>query len=426
MSCRPTRNDDEGCVRRRQFLSDVAAGAALLGAGARGAGAAETRDEPIDVSALHREATVFLGYMNPAIRFLPDGGMDAGLFFERTPWGQGCFPRLREGGVDVVSLSFGLNDPDLFPGRAGISRVMQSIGAFLQAAQRHADQLEIARTAADLVRIPEAGKLAVLLHLTGAFLEGNLEILNAYHAMGVRTIHPPLDTRAETCVDLWKRPTRLTEFGRRVLREMARLGMVVDLAHASDETFDEVLGMVEAPVIVSHGMCRALSDTKRNLTDAQIRAVARTGGVVGIHFAAHLIDDGYRKRQETSGFREELARWQDQMRREQKDPYQYMAHRYDWSVWERTRARQLQQSVPLPPLERIIDHVDHMVHLVGVDHVGVGTDYELGTIPCEVDRADKLPNLTRALVRRGYSAVDVKKIWGGNFLRVYRQVLPKA
>jgi membrane dipeptidase len=376
-----------------------------------------------EIMRLHREAPIFLGYMKPAIRYLPDGGMDASPFFAGPEWSQGCFPRLRKGGVKVTTLSFGLNDPDLFPGRVGVSRVIQSIGAFLQAAAGHPAEIEVARTTADIDRIMAAGKLTVLLHLTGVILEGSLEMLHAYHALGVRCVHPPFDNRADARVDLWLKDAVLTPFDRQVLRELVRLRIVVDLAHASDGMIAEILRLTDVPVIISHGMCRVLSDTKRNLSDDQIRAVAKTGGVIGIHFASQLIDDVYRQRQAASGLHAELRRWEQEMKGKYPDPYQYMANRYDMGTWLKTRGHELEQSIPLPPLGKIADHVDHIVQLVGIDHVGVGTDYDLGCIPQEVDRADKLPNLTRELVRRGYCRSDLMKIWGENFLRVYRQVL---
>jgi membrane dipeptidase len=220
-----------------------------------------------DLLKLHREAPIFLGYMKPAIRYLPDGGMDAAMFFTCPAWSQGCFPRLRKGGVKVTTLSFGLNDPDLFPGRVGVSRVVQSIGAFLQAAADHPGEIEVARTAVDLDRIMAAGKMAVVLHLTGVHLDGSLEMLHAYHAIGVRSVHPPFDTRANTGVDLWRQDAAMTPFDRRVVQELVRLRMVIDLSHASDGMIAEILRLTDVPVIISHGMCRALSDTKRNLSD---------------------------------------------------------------------------------------------------------------------------------------------------------------
>jgi membrane dipeptidase len=287
----------------------------------------------------------------------------------------------------------------------------------------YTDTLGLATTVAGMRRLNREGKMAVLLHLTGVHLHGQLDLLHVYYALGVRSIHVPFDTTTNPRADAYEKKERLTAFARDVIDEMGRLGMVVDLAHASDEMFEEILQRVKAPVIVSHGMCRAISDTPRNLTDDQIRAVADTGGVVGIHFAAQLIADDFRRRMGASGFYEELRRWQADMKKRYPDPYEYCARRYDWEMWEKTRACEIQQSVLLPSLDRVMDHVDHMAGLVGIDHIGVGSDYDLGVIPRAIDRADKLPNLTAALRRRGYSSSDIRKIWGGNFLRVYRQVL---
>lgn len=199
--------------------------------------------------------------------------------------------------------------------------------------------------------------------------------------------------------------------------------MMVDLAHASDRMIRQVLAVADGPVVVSHTMCRAICDTKRNITDEQIRQVAARGGVIGIHFAAQLIDDEYRQRQINSGFHAALKQWDDGLRRKYPDPFAYAAKRFDQAAWMKTRAYRLQQSVPLPPLSRVVDHIDHLVNVAGIDHVGIGADYDLGTIPVELNRADKLPNLRRALMERSYRNADIRKILGGNFMRVYEQVL---
>jgi membrane dipeptidase len=376
-----------------------------------------------ELSALHEAATVFLGYMNPGLVYLPDGRIDATLFFRGHPCLQGSLPRLRKGGVDVATLSFGVNDPDLFPGHAGICRLLQSLGAFLAGMRGHSGDLELATSVADVRRINRAGKMAVLLHLTGAYLDGRIDLLHVYHGLGVRSIHTPFDTVANARADAYEKGEGLTPFARDVLAEMGRLHIVVDLAHASDAMFQDVLRCVKGPVIVSHGMCRAISDTPRNLTDDQIRAVAGRGGVVGIHFAAQLIDDTFRQRINASEFYEELRRWQADMKRRYPDPSEYCARRYDWDAWIKTRAYRLQQSVAVPALDRVIQHVDRMVELAGIEHVGVGADYDLGTIPRALDHAAKLPNLTAALRRRGYSPAEIRKLWGDNLMRVYRQVL---
>lgn len=371
---------------------------------------------------LHESAPVFIGYMNAAARYRPDGGLDYSPFFNKTPHIQGSLPRLLKGGVDVAVISFGVNHPDLFPAEEGVARVFQQLGAFLRGVRRHADKITVASSMTDVRRARREGKLAVILHLTGVRLAGNLELLSAYHAVGVRCIHPPFDAATNERVDLWGGDTGLTSFGKHVVLEMQRLGMVVDLAHASDRLFRDVLRVAVGPVIVSHGTCRAISPTKRNMTDDQIRAVAATGGVIGIHFAGQLIDEEHLRSMQESGFYEALRAWESELRAKHPDRFDYLAHRFDFAAWARTKAYALQQDVPPPRFDKLIEHVDRIVELAGIDHVGIGADYDLGNVPPKLDRADKLPNLTRALRERGYPARDVRKLLGRNFLRVFESM----
>jgi len=375
------------------------------------------------IRSLHTSSLIFLGYTNAACRFLPDGGMDYGPFFKQSRYIQGCLPRLRKGGVDVIALSFGASHPDIFPGRQAPARQMQHLGAFLKGLRRHDDIIAIAHSVREVRALRRSGKLAVLLHLTGVHLEGSLGLLHAFHALGVRAIHPPFDNRTQARVDAWQSGIGLTPFARSVVKEMEHLGMVIDLAHASDRMIRQVLKIVNGPVVISHGTCRAISNTKRNATDDQIRAVAETGGVIGVHFAGQLIDDNYRQRMEASDFHGELRKWEDDLKRRYPDPFEWMHHRFNFEAWTKTRAYAIEQEIEPPALDRIVDNIDHMVEVAGIDHVGVGPDYDLGNMPRLVDHADKLMNLTRALVKRGYSKTDIRKIWGGNFMRVYRQVL---
>lgn len=377
-----------------------------------------------DKKTLRDDPLLFLSYVNPATRFAADGAVDFTPFFQESRWVQGSLPRMRRGGVDAVALSFGLNEPELYPGQAGVSRLLLLLSAFHRAAKAHSRAMEIARGVKDIRRIHAAGKVAILLHLTGVPLNRSLDWLQAFYALGVRTVHVSFDMESgQTQVNVWRDDAPLTPFGRDVIREMGRLRMMVDLAHASDRMIRQVLAVADGPVIVSHTMCRALCDTKRNITDEQIRRVAARGGVIGIHFAAQLMDGDYARRQAASGFHAALKHWDDRLRRKYPDPFEYAAHRYNQEAWMKTRACRLQQSVPLPPLSRVIDHIDHLVNVAGIDHVGIGSDYDLGTIPVELNRVDKLPNLTRALLARGYGKADVRKILGDNFMRVYGQVL---
>jgi len=299
---------------------------------------------------LHERNLLALSYMNPSPRYGADGSIDYANFFSRSCVAQGSYHRLRRGGVDVAVLGFGLNDPDRYPGREGVARIVQDLSAFHHAVREHSSLAGIARSAADVRKLRRAGKMAFVLALTGVYLDGALEMLDGYAELGVRMAHPPFDTRAGRSILAWKGTRGLTAFDRRVLQRMEQLGMAIDLSHASDRMVGETLKMTSGPVLVSHGMCRALSPTKRNLTDNQIRAIAGTGGVIGVHFAGQLIDPEYGRRLDASGFREELARWVEGLKRKYPDPADFARKRYNVQRWERSRAYALYQSVPPPDI----------------------------------------------------------------------------
>lgn len=384
-------------------------------------------DETVDThraDALHADATVVLSYMNPAMRYPPDGRGDHSVFFQEDSRIQGAFHKLRQGAVDVIAPSFGVNNRDLFTGKLAVGRQFQLLSNFLSEVEKHDDAIALARTVEDVRRINDEQRMAVLLHLTGVELDGDLSTLYGLHALGVRAIHPPFDSRSPGADAVnGGEGSGLTDFGREVVREMERLGMVVDVSHCSDTSFWQLVEPTEKPVVASHSNCRALADVKRNLTDEQIKAIAEKGGVIGVHFASGFIEAGWQERFAATGFYEKLKVWQDSLRERYPDPYEFLSHRFNWDTWEKSELHGFQKQTPTPPLSKLVDHIDRIVDIAGLDHVGVGSDYDLGTIPSEVDSAEKLPALTRALLERGYSDDDVKKVWGGNFLRVYEAVL---
>jgi membrane dipeptidase len=199
---------------------------------------------------------------------------------------------------------------------------------------------------------------------------------------------------------------------------MDRLGMLVDVSHSSDEAFREILDLVGGPVIASHSNCRALCGVGRNMTDEQIRAVGDRGGVIGIHFASGFIDEGCLRDSGAAGFRDKLRAWEADLRTRYPDPGEYLAHRFSWDEWEATDMSRIEDRARPASLARLVDHVDRLVELGGIDAVGVGSDYSLGTLPEDLGAADGLPHLTRALLDRGYSGRDIEKIWSASFLRV--------
>jgi membrane dipeptidase len=209
----------------------------------------------------------------------------------------------------------------------------------------------------------------------------------------------------------------LTDFGKQVVLEMNRLGMMVDISHVADKTFWDAIATTKAPVIASHSSARALTNAPRNMTDEMLQAVAKNGGVVQVNFFNGFIDENYR--QAVAAQAKDLAAarqsYMDQIKAEGK-PINYI---------ELDRIeREWLAKIPRPPLKSLIDHIDHIAKVAGVDHVGLGSDFDgvSGATPTGINSAADLPKITQALLDRGYSADDIKKILGGNLLRVFRQV----
>jgi membrane dipeptidase len=208
----------------------------------------------------------------------------------------------------------------------------------------------------------------------------------------------------------------LNEFGRAVIREMNRLGMMVDVSHVSDPTFWDIVETSTKPVIATHSNARAIVNVPRNLTDEQIRAIAKTGGVVCVVFYPAFVEPGWQERKEALDA--EIAPVVNEAGRNASGRGSYRRIARD-----RVREREYQRRLPPVSVARVVDHIDHIVRLVGVDHVGIGSDFDgIQAVPRDLASVADLPNLTRELLRRGYTAADVEKILGANILRVMEEV----
>ena len=209
----------------------------------------------------------------------------------------------------------------------------------------------------------------------------------------------------------------LTAFGKDVVREMNRLGVMVDISHVADKTFWDAIATTKAPVIASHSSARALVNAPRNMTDDMLRAVAKNGGVVQVNFYNGFDDDNFRKAMEAQAKDQAAAiqKYMDQLKAEGK-PVNYV----DVDRIE----REWMAKIPRPPLKSLIDHIDYIAKIAGIDHVGLGSDFDgvSGATPQGIDSAADLPKITQSLVERGYSASEIHKILGGNLLRVFSQV----
>ncbi|MGI8496115.1 MAG: dipeptidase [Gemmatimonadaceae bacterium] len=333
-------------------------------------------------------------------------------------------PRLIESGItalflsDFVDARYARVRPDGSYRRA--VEVADTIHAFVA---RHPERLLFATTAADVRRARAEGKIAVLVGVEGGHaIENSIEKLRDLHRRGARyltlTWNNGNDWAGSSVGSGGTRTAGLTDFGRQIVREMNRLGMLVDLSHVSDETFFDALSVSTAPVIASHSSARAIADHPRNLTDEQIRALARNGGVVNINFFSRFIDPAQIVAGAAMKRRLDAAR--DSLRAlPPSDPQAALR------TLRALRAT-LQASLPRTPLSILIDHFDHVARVAGVDHVGIGSDFDgVSDLPEGMEDVTRLPRIAQGLLDRGYSEDDVRKMLGGNMMRVMQQVMDR-
>ena len=329
--------------------------------------------------------------------------------------------RAREGGLDAQFFSIWV-EPQLFGGggNAAIRRADEQIAAVHELTRRYPDVWEFANSAADVKRIVSSGKLAALAGLEGGYaIDEKIENVERYYKMGVRYMSPAWSVStswAGSSGDAAGESRGLNDFGRDVVREMNRLGMMIDVSHVSDRTFWDIVNTSTKPIIATHSGCRAIANVPRNLTDEMIHALARTGGVVNVIFYPEHIEPGWSARKQKVDA--DIAPLVQQASNAESGS----AVRKKMA---RDRVRQEEYAKRLPPVSvsRLVDHVDHIVKLVGIDHVGIGSDFDgVQATLSDLKDVSQLPNLTRELLRRGYSEDDVHKILGGNMLRVMEEV----
>src|SRR5437870_3606160 len=325
--------------------------------------------------------------------------------------------RAKEGGLDAQFFSIWV-EPELFGGggAGAMQRADLQIAAVRNLATKHPETWVLATTAADVRRIAAAGKIAALMGLEGGYaIDERLENVERYYQMGVRYMSPAWSVStswAGSSGDEVGKTRGLNDFGKQVVREMNRLGMMVDVSHVSDKTFWDIVNTSTKPVVATHSACRAITNVPRNLTDDMIVALAKTGGVVNVIFYPEHIEPGWSEKKKKVDA--EIASLVQRASDEEKGDavHQKLAR-------DRVRREEYLKRLPPVTVARIVDHIDHIVKLVGIDHVGIGSDFDgVQAVPVDLKSVADLPNLTRELVRRGYSESDIDKILGGNMLRV--------
>jgi membrane dipeptidase len=298
------------------------------------------------------------------------------------------------------------------------------IDSVYEQAARHPDRMMMAFSVADIERAHHEHKLAALLGIEGGHsIENDIRLLRDYYRLGVRYMtlswsntNEFADSSGDIDNPKIEHHNGLTEGGKQIVLEMNRLGMLVDISHVADKTFYDAIAVTKAPVIASHSSARALTNAPRNMTDDMLRAVAKNGGVVQVNFYSAFVDENYRKASSAQAKdRDDAVKAFDNQQKAAGKTVTYLDNDRIEREWA--------AKVPRPPLSSLIDHIDHIAKVAGIDHVGLGSDFDgvSGATPEGIDSAADLPKITQALLDRGYSAGDIRKILGENLLRVFRE-----
>jgi membrane dipeptidase len=416
----------------------LAAGAAMIFPVAAGPASAQSQARPTQTmtskpagakpsaAAVHQSAIVIDTHADTPQRFL-DEHFDLG---DPLKGGEFNLESARKGNLGAEFFSIWV-DPEQYKGRYA-RRTLELIDAVKLQVAKHPDQMELVTSAEGIERAHREHKVAALMGIEGGHsIEDSLGLLRQYYALGVRYMtltwsnsNGWADSSGDaddTTVPHTKEG--LNEFGKDVVYEMNRLGMMVDVSHVSDRTFFRTLIITRAPIIASHSGARALCDSPRNMTDDMLRAIANSGGpdskggVVQVNFYSGFVSQQYRDAQKAiePEMKKAVQELKDKAKAEGKT-----ASQDEIEKLQRTYA----DRIPRPPFSALIDQIDHIAKVAGVEHVGLGSDFDgiSGRLPQGIDSAADLPKITAALMERGYSAEDCKKILGGNLLRVFREV----
>ncbi len=349
-------------------------------------------------------------------------GFDVGISHNTKKDGsQIDFPRMKKGGMDAMFFAvYTAQGPRTDSGHAEAKRnALNQFDLVHQALKKYPDLAELATSPADAYRIQKAGKRAVFIGMENGYPIGNdLSMLKTYYDLGCRYItltHFANNLIGDSSTD----PDGpiyggLSDFGKQVVPEMNRLGILIDVSHVADSTFYDALALSKAPVIASHSNCRAICDFPRNMTDDMIKAIAAKGGVVQVNFVSDYLkkpSDAHRAAKtkiRMAGVGKILSGDMKARLEAQSDSVA--------KLYASERAS----------LSDIVDHIDHIVQIAGIDHVGIGSDFDGGGGVNGLEDVSEIENLTTELVRRKYSEADIAKIWGGNLLRVLAQAKVKV
>jgi membrane dipeptidase len=315
-------------------------------------------------------------------------------------------------------------DPAQYAANASAHRTLSLIDGTLEQVRKHPDKLSLCLASDDIIAAHAQGKVGVLMGIEGGHsIENDLGLLRNFYRLGVRYMTLTWSNTndwADSSGDIDDPSTAhhngLTAFGKQVIAEMNRLGMMVDISHVSDKTFWDVVATTRTPIIASHSSARALTNSPRNLTDDMLFSMKKNNGVVMVNFFPAFIDEDWRLAWAAQA--PERRKAQDALAAEFKAKGQPVPYTASDKIDREFAAR-----IGRAPLNSLIDHFDHVIKIAGIDHVGIGTDFDgIPVTPADIDSAADLPKVTAALMARGYCADDMHKLLGGNLLRVFREV----
>ena len=375
---------------------------------------ANASPKPDDIAArarrLHFSSYVIDTHDDTTQRFLSKSGFDLS---KRYTDGSIDIPRMREGGMNGIFFSIWIDGKTMGP--QAIQQALDQIDLVRTNVAKFPKDIVLCRTAEEVRRAHAQNRIAALMGVEGGHMIGNdIHIVNVFADLGVRYMTLSHFYNTEWSDSSTDKPAHngLTDFGKEVVHEMNRDGIMVDISHVSDKTFYDALEVSKAPLIASHSSCRAICDHVRDMSDDMIKALAAKGGVIQINYEKSFIDQAYKDayNKATGGVVTNI----DNLKKKCGD---------DGECFEREMKKIEEQLIaegklPHVTYEKVIEHIDHAVKLVGADHVGLGSDFDGANMPEGLEDASKLPKITEALIRRGYSDSDVRKILGENTLRV--------
>jgi membrane dipeptidase len=326
-------------------------------------------------------------------------------------------PRMKEGGLSAIFFSIWISSK--ITGPEAVKKALDQIDAVRETVRKNPNDLMLATSAADIREAKKQHKIAVLMGVEGGHMMGNdLSVLRTFAALGVRYMtltHMDNNEWADSSTD---KPAHngLTDFGKDVIREMNRLGIIVDVAHVSDKTFYDVLETSKASIFSSHSSCRAICNAARNMTDDMIRDLAKHGGVIQINYHVGFLSQEFRDYEKAHPEAEKEIT--EEVKKRCGDNEACKLTTGDQVV------RDFMQAGKLPKVDwtAIVDHIDHAVKIAGADHVGLGSDFDGAVMPLGMQDVTHIPQITDALLKKGYSESDIRKILGENTLRVLSEV----